>query len=90
MFGNASRPPAEEIFNVRDLAECHVFTPEGECLGRLVDVLPSGGHDIFVVQDGKREILIPALKKVVRSIDLSQRRVEVILPEGLREIYDAK
>jgi len=65
-----------------------VVTDRGECLGILVDVMPSGGNDIFVVQQGLREMLIPALKSVVTRIDIPQKRVEVVLPQGLREIYE--
>ncbi|MFA5974548.1 MAG: PRC-barrel domain-containing protein [Elusimicrobiota bacterium] len=78
------------VFKVQDLAQCQVFTMQGECLGRVVDVLPSGGNDIFVVQHETREILIPALKSVVRVVDLDRKRIEVELPAGLREIYESK
>jgi len=74
-------------YRVRDLAGCQVLTDQGECLGLLVDVLPSGGNDIFVVQQGLRELMIPALKNVVRRIDIPHKCVEVVLPQGLREIY---
>jgi len=77
-----------EPYKVADLAGCQVLTDQGECLGLLVDVLPSGGNDIFVVQQGLREMLIPALQSVVTSIDIPQKRIEVVLPEGLREIYE--
>ena len=77
-----------ESYQVKDLAGCQVFTETGECLGTLVDVLPSGGNDVFVVQQGLREMLIPALKSVVRTIDLAEKRIEVSLPQGLREIYE--
>jgi 16S rRNA processing protein RimM len=75
-------------YRVNDLAGCQVMTDHGECLGLLVDVLPSGGNDIFVVQQGLRELMIPALKSVVRVIDLPHKRMEVSLPQGLREIYE--
>ena len=80
--------PDAASYPVRDLNGCQVVTDQGEVLGLLVDVLPSGGNDIFVVQQGLREILIPALKSVVRSIDLQAKRMEVSLPQGLREIYE--
>ncbi len=54
-----------------------------------MDVLPSGGNDIFVVRQGLREIMIPALKSVVREIDVADKRIEVTLPGGLREIYES-
>jgi 16S rRNA processing protein RimM len=81
-------PKAISSYQVRDLAGCQVVTDQGECLGLLVDVLPSGGNDIFVVQQGLREMMIPALKSVVRIIDLPHKRMEVALPQGLREIYE--
>jgi len=65
-----------------------VFADDGRKLGELVDVLPSGGNDIFVVQRGPKEILIPALKSVVRKIDLAARRIEVALPPGLLDVYE--
>ncbi len=73
-----------------DLDGCQVVTIQGESLGVLVDVLPSAGNDIFVVREGQREMLIPALKTVVRSIDLIARRIAVELPPGLREVYEAR
>jgi 16S rRNA processing protein RimM len=79
---------AEATYQVSDLAGCSVVTEQGETLGELVDVLPSGGHDIFVVQQGKREFLIPALKDIVRNIDLAHKRLDVVLPMGLRELYE--
>ena len=65
-----------------------MFTPAGESLGQLVDVLPAGGNDVFVVRRGDKEVLIPALKTVVQKIDLKARRIEVVLPAGLRELYE--
>ncbi|HVO33691.1 MAG TPA: PRC-barrel domain-containing protein [Elusimicrobiota bacterium] len=76
------------MYRVRDLAGCGVFADDGRKLGELVDVLPSGGNDIFVVQRGPKEILIPALKSVVRKIDLAARRIEVALPPGLLDVYE--
>jgi 16S rRNA processing protein RimM len=79
---------AAKSYLVKDLAGCQVMTDEGECLGILMDVLPSGGHDIFVIQQGLRELLVPALKSVVSEINLKEKRITVSLPPGLREIYE--
>lgn len=76
------------VYKVRDLADCEVVTSAGERLGRLVDVWPTGGNDVFVVREGGREMLLPALKRVVRNIDVTLKRIEVVLPPGLREIYE--
>jgi len=83
-------PSGSAVYQVKDLEGCQVMTCAGELLGRLADVLPSGGNDILVVRQDRREILIPALKDVVRQIDLAGRRIQVELPRGLREIYENK
>ena len=57
------------------------------CYGRLTEVLQPGSNDVYVVKDGSREILIPALKSVIREVDLEKGRMEVELPEGLLELY---
>lgn len=57
------------------------------CYGRLTEVMQPGGNDVYVVSDGEREILIPALKTVIKSVDLVNNRMEVELPAGLLEIY---
>ena len=72
------------VYQVRDLAGCRVVTTEGEDLGELFDVLPTGANDVFVVGRGTSEILIPALKTVVLRVDLENRVLTVRLPEGLR------
>lgn len=75
----------EKKYLVKDLAGCLVVTVEGQELGILRDVLPTGANDVYVVGEGKEEVLIPALKSVVLSIDLENRRIEVTLPNGLIE-----
>jgi len=51
-------------------------------------VLPAGGNDVFVVQDGKKELLVPALVAVVKKIDLEAHRIDISLPPVLRDIYE--
>ena len=82
-------PSAPESYPVKDVVGCQVITDQAECLGIVMDVLPSGGNDIFVVQQGLREILVPALKSIISDIDLKQKRITVSLPQGLREIYES-
>jgi 16S rRNA processing protein RimM len=78
-----------DTYRVQDLVGFRVETTEGELLGTLMDVLPTGANDVFVVQGTEKEYLVPALKTVVLQIDLQERRIQVKLPEGLRELYEA-
>lgn len=56
-------------------------------MGILKDVFGTGANDVFVVQNGDQEILIPALKTVVLEVLLSEKKIKVRMPKGLMEIY---
>jgi ribosomal 30S subunit maturation factor RimM len=40
---------------------------------------------VYVVKDAGKEILVPAIESVVRSIDIKSKIMRVELPEGLDE-----
>lgn len=56
-------------------------------LGKVFDIIKTGSNDVYVVQhpDKKRPLLIPALKDVVRQIDLTAGLIRVELPIGLED-----
>lgn len=78
----AVRPPRGEYF-VHQIIGLTVVTSEGVTLGTIREVLHTGSNDVYVVRDGAREVLIPALKDVVTRIDLEAKTMEVALPPGL-------
>lgn len=65
-----------------------MVTEEGEFLGVLEDVFGTKANDVFVVRNGEREYLVPALKSVVLEVLLSEKKITVRLPQGLRDIYE--
>lgn len=62
----------------------------GRTLGQLAHVLRTGaGHDVFeVAREGKKPLLIPALKSVIRGVDIAARTMTVELLPGLEEITE--
>ena len=67
-------------FQIIDVA---VWDEQGQYLGTIKDILPAGGTDVYIVQDGdRRELLIAALADVILEVDLSENRMTVRLPEG--------
>ncbi|MDQ6669483.1 MAG: ribosome maturation factor RimM [Chloroflexota bacterium] len=40
-----------------------------EALGKVTDILETGANDVYVVRGGRGEILVPAIKEVVKRID---------------------
>ena len=84
-------PPLEEgTYYWQDLMGLSVTTVEGELLGRIDGIIPTGANDVYVIASGqgrkRREILIPAIESVVRVVDLDSRTMQVALPEGLADI----
>ena len=78
-------PSAEEgEFFHYQLIGLKVRTVEGEDLGEVSEVLVTGSNDVYVVTGGEKEVLVPALSKVVREIDIDSGFMVVDLPEGLR------
>ena len=60
-----------------------VITEEGECLGKVTEIIPTGSNDVYVVKKGKKEYLLPAIKDVIKLIDLEKKVIIVHLLEGL-------
>jgi len=84
----APLPPGQHY--VSDLAGCEVWERRGavtERLGSVRDVeFPGGGTPLLVVDSPAGEILIPLAEEICVLIDPPGGRIEVVLPEGLREL----
>ena len=61
-----------------------VETKEGKPLGTLSAIFETPGNDVYVVESGEKELLIPAIEDVIREVDLRSRKLIVDLPEGLQ------
>ena len=77
-------------WKVAEIAGSRVETEDGVFVGILEDVFGTGANDVFVVQNGEQEVLVPALKTVVLSVSLSEKKITVRFPKGLDEIYAPK
>jgi 16S rRNA processing protein RimM len=88
LYVNADQLPAlsEGEYYWRDLIGLQVVTDKGETLGTINDIIATGSNDVYVVQEGDREYLIPALEDVVREINLVDRVMKVSPPEGLLDL----
>ncbi len=60
-----------------------VVATTGETLGTLTDVIETGANDVYVVRGEGKEILLPAIPDVIKSVDLTEGRVVVEVMEGL-------
>ena len=90
-------PLAERIplpagsYYITDLIGCEVREQSGsEPLGTVRDVQFPGeetpGTPLLVVKTAAGELLVPLAEEICRVVDLAARRIDVVLPEGLREL----
>ena len=75
-------PLDEGEYYVFDIVGLTVYDEEDNELGTVENVLRTGSNDVYAVrsEDG-REILIPALRAVVREIDVPGGRMTVRFPQ---------
>ena len=69
-------------FEIEGLA---VFDEEGQPYGVIEEIIPTGSNDIYVVQNGDQEWMLPMIDTVVKSIDLEQKKLIFHRIEGLIE-----
>lgn len=81
---DAVKLPKDSYF-IADLIGMKVITDEGEFLGEVVSVFPTGSNDVYEVksENHKKNILLPAIKDVVLDINIDSREMKVHLLEGL-------
>lgn len=84
MVAAADLPPlGEGQFYYFQLAGAEVMLTDGRRLGTIEDIMSTGAHDVWVVRDGAREVLVPVIADVVKAMDLGARRVTIEAVPGL-------
>ena len=75
-------PP--DVFYFYDLIGITVFNQDFVEIGILKDILKTGANDVYVIQPKSgKEILIPAIKEVVKKVDLENEKMYVVLRDGI-------
>ena len=71
-------------YYIKDLLNMNVFDANDNNLGIVVDCFPTGSNDVYVVKNEEgKQILLPAIKQVIKKIDVENKRMTVELMEGL-------
>lgn len=74
----------ENEFYYHEIIGCDVFTIWQDKIGTITEILAPGANDVWVVkqEDGK-EVLIPYIDDVVKTVDVEQAKVTIEPMEGL-------
>lgn len=74
----------EDTYYIKDLIGLDVYLEAGSLFGKVKDVFQTGANDVYVIQTlDKKEVLIPAIKDVVKIVDLAENKMIIELMEGL-------
>ena len=62
-----------------------VYDEDGHYHGNIEEIIRTGSNDVYVVRDDKKELLLPMIDSVVKTIDLKEGRLIFHPVEGLLE-----
>lgn len=70
-----------------ELEGCSVEIEHGSAIGKVRQVMRTGGVELLVVEDDSRhEHLIPMAQSIVVEIDLSRKKILIDPPDGLLDL----
>jgi len=81
--GAAARALGEGEFFEFQLEGLAVVDAGGRALGTFARAEEGAAHDLWVIDTPSGEVYVPAVKEVVRAVDLEARRITLDPPEGL-------
>ena len=70
----------EDRFYLFDLMGMIVTGVDGRDFGTITEVLQGGANDVYVTDKG---VLVPALKAIVKKVDVASKAMTIDPPEGL-------
>lgn len=81
-------PRQEDIYR-HEIMGLEVVTVQGEHLGHVTGIIETPGHDVCIVTgESGREILVPAVKQIIISLDTRAGICTIDPPPGLVDAND--
>ncbi len=77
--------PPEGFYFLDEVIGVTVFDTSGEKIGRVTDVISHAANEVFVVREGEREVLIPAVRQFVKELNIPEGKMVVELIDGMLE-----
>ena len=79
-------PAPDGHFYPWELEGAEVVTTTGRPVGVFAGVEEGAAHPLWVIADGDRQWLLPAVPELVRDVSVAERRIVVDPPDGLVEL----
>ena len=78
---------SENEYFISELIGIKVIDEAGCEVGTLTDVISTGANDVYVVEEASgKELLLPAIKECILSVDIENEIMKVHMMDGLRDI----
>ena len=77
-------PLPEGRYYAEDIIGLTAVSTEGMVLGKITDVFATGSNDVYEITDeNKKKTLIPAIRDVVKNIDIEAGKMTIWMMPGL-------
>lgn len=77
-------PLEEDEYYIADMLGMSVYTEDGARFGTLKDVMETGANDVYIIDsDEHGEVLVPAIKQCILSVNVEDDRMVIHLMDGL-------
>lgn len=80
---------ADDRYFVSEIIGSNVFDADsGALLGTLSDVSQTGANDVWHIENGGKEYLVPAIPQVIDSVDIDENTIKIRPLKGIFEDED--
>ncbi|RYM07202.1 ribosome maturation factor RimM [Sporolactobacillus sp. THM7-7] len=70
-------------FYYHEIIGADVVTDTGQSLGKVKEILSPGANDVWVIQTKGKDVLLPYISDVVKTVDTKNNKITVHLIPGL-------
>ncbi len=74
-----------DTYYIFELEGLEVYSTEGEYIGKIKEVFQTGANDVYEVKSKVNTYYIPAIKDVVKEVNIKDKKVIINVIEGLLE-----
>lgn len=75
----------EDTYYIYELEGLEVYSTEGELIGNIKEVFQTGANDVYEVKGKSKTYYIPAIKNIVKEVNIKEKKVVINVVEGLLE-----
>jgi len=80
---NAVKLPKDTYF-IFEIIGLEVYTENNVFLGKVENVISTGSNDVYIVKGkNKKELFIPAIREVIKDVNLGKKRITINMVDGL-------